>query len=109
VFRLTQHVVRHAAAIGNGVIVRRGSAHFLQEKVRREREAGRSASQAAELVETVDRDHAAFIKKYFDIDWPFRSFYHLMVNSTIGDDAAARTILAVIAAVDAVRVTGGAG
>jgi cytidylate kinase len=83
VFALTQHMVRQAAAIGNGVIVGRGGAYFLkdrpdayhvliyapfEEKVRREREAGRSASQAAELVETVDRDRAAFIKKYFDID-----------------------------------------
>jgi cytidylate kinase len=58
VFRLTQHAVRQAAAIGNAVIVGRGSAYFLkdrpdayhvfiyapfEEKVRREREAGRSA------------------------------------------------------------------
>jgi cytidylate kinase len=90
------------------VIVGRGSAHFLrdradayhvfiyapfEEKVRREREAGKTAAQAAELVETVDHERAAFIKQYFGLEWPCRSLYHLMVNSRIGDEAAVQTIL----------------
>jgi cytidylate kinase len=108
VFVLTERVVREASASGDCVIVGRGSAYFLrdrpdayhvfiyapfEEKVRREREAGRDAAAAAELVETVDADRAAFIKKYFDLDWPYRALYHLMVNSKIGDDAVIGTVL----------------
>lgn len=107
VFALTERVVRHAGDAGDCVIVGRGSAHFLrdrpdayhvfiyapfEEKVRREREAGRNAAQAAELVETVDRDRAAFIKQYFGLEWPCRFLYHLMVNSRIGDEAVVQTI-----------------
>jgi hypothetical protein len=46
----------------------------------------------------VDRDRAAFIKQYFDVDWPTRHFFHLMINSTIGDDAVVQTILNGVAA-----------
>jgi cytidylate kinase len=108
VFTLTQRVVRHAAETGECVIVGRGSAHFLrdrpdayhvfiyapfEEKVRREREAGRDAAQAAELVQTVDGERAAYVKQYFGLEWPCRALYHLMVNSRIGDEAVVRTIL----------------
>jgi cytidylate kinase len=108
VFAFTERVVRRAGDSGDCVIVGRGSAHFLrdrpdayhvfiyapfEEKVRREREAGRNAAQAAELVQTVDRDRAAFIKQYFALEWPCRSLYHLMVNSRIGDEAVIQTTL----------------
>lgn len=108
VFALTERVVRDAADAKDCVIVGRGSARFLrdrpdayhvfiyapfEEKVRREREAGRSAAEAAELVETVDRERAAFIKQYFGLEWPYRSLYHLMVNSRIGEEAAVQTIV----------------
>jgi cytidylate kinase len=108
VHTLTQRVVRRAGETGQCVIVGRGSAHFLrdrpdayhvfiyapfEEKVRREREAGRDAAQAAELVETVDAERAAYIKQYFGLEWPCRALYHLMVNSRIGDEAVVRTIL----------------
>jgi hypothetical protein len=48
---------------------------------------------ARELAETVDRDRAAFIKKYFGLEWPSRHLFHLMVNSGIGEDVAVETIL----------------
>jgi cytidylate kinase len=115
VFILTQHVVRSAAEAGECVIVGRGSARFLrdrtdayhvfvyapfEEKVRREREAGRTAEQAAALVETVDRDRAAFIKQYFSLEWPCRSLFQLMVNSRMGDDAVVETILGAMKAIE---------
>jgi cytidylate kinase len=115
VFALTQRVVRAAAEAGECVIVGRGSAHFLRdrsdachvfiyapvgEKVRREREAGGAAEQAAALVETVDRDRAAFIKQHFSLEWPCRSLFHLMVNSQMGDDAVLETILGGMNALD---------
>src|ERR1700693_3788063 len=105
---LTEDLVRAAAAEGNSVIVGRGSAYYLrdrpdafhvfvyarfEEKVNRLRAMGKSDEEAIQLAETVDRDRAAFIKQYFDVEWPTRQFFHLMVNSTIGDEAVVRTIL----------------
>lgn len=108
----TERVVGHAAAEGSCVIVGRGSAYYLQnrpdafhvfiyapfeEKVRRLKAQGKSESDARHLAETVDRDRAAFIEKYFTIEWPGRDRFHLMLNSKIGEEAAVETILNVIA------------
>lgn len=105
---VAERVVRSAAEAGQCVIVGRGSAYYLQgrgdvfhvfvfapfeEKVRRLQADGKSRSEALHLVETVDRDRAAFIKQYFGVDWPDRTRFHLMVNSTIGVEAAAQSIL----------------
>jgi cytidylate kinase len=96
------------AEAGNCVIVGRGSAMYLQnradafhtfvyatfqERVRRLRAAGESEHKATELAETVDRDRAAFIKQYFNIEWPGRSRFHLMVNSGMGEEVAVKIIL----------------
>lgn len=108
-------VVMTAAKAGNAVIVGRGSAYFLKEradafhvfiyapfeaKVRRLRVEGWSEKEAIKLVETVDPDRAAYIKQYFDIEWPARQFFHLMVNSAMGDEAVVRTILSAVAQFD---------
>jgi Cytidylate kinase-like family len=37
-------------------------------------------------LETVDRERAAFTRKYFSKQWPNHSLYHLTVNSKIGED-----------------------
>ncbi len=104
----TQRTVTNAAKTGNSVIVGRGSAYYLhgrpevfhvfiyapiEEKVRRLRETGKSEAEAIELVETVDRDRAAYIKQYFDLEWPARHLFHLMINSTLGDDRVVQTIV----------------
>lgn len=109
---VAETVVKQAAECGGCVIVGRGSAYYLQprrdafhvfiyaplaEKIRRLRAQGKSESDAAHLAETVDRDRAAFIKQYFGVEWPDRSRFHLMLNSTIGTDAAVQTILDSIA------------
>jgi hypothetical protein len=52
-----------------------------------------SEKEAVELAETVDRDRAQFTKQYFDVEWPGRHRFHLMVNSGMGDDAAVEIIL----------------
>jgi AraC-like DNA-binding protein len=36
----------------------------------------------------------------FDMDWPYRSFDHLMVNSKIGDEATVQTILDGVQAIE---------
>jgi cytidylate kinase len=105
---VTERVVRDAAASGECVIVGRGSVYYLQncpdafhvfvyapleEKVQRLRAEGKSEREAIELAETVDRDRAAFIKQYFGVEWPDRHRFHLMINSAIGEEAAAATVL----------------
>jgi len=115
---ITQRVVLDAAAGGRCVIVGRGSQYFLrerrdayhvfiyapyEEKIRREVEAGRSPEQTRRLVETVDRDRAAFIQTYFAKDWPTRHLYHLMINSKIGDEAVVETVVHGIATQERLR------
>lgn len=105
---VAERVVKGAAQKGECVIVGRGSAYYLQdrhdafhafiyapfqEKVRRLQAGGKSEAEATELAETVDRDRAQFIKRYFDVEWPDRHRFHIMINSTLGDDVAVQTIL----------------
>ena len=89
------------------MIVGRGSAYYLrdrpdvfnvfiyapfEEKVRRLQLQEKSQAEAIQLAESVDRDRAAFIKEYFAVEWPARHFFHLMINSTIGEETAAQLI-----------------
>jgi len=112
---MTSRLVQEIAAAGQCVIVGRGSQYFLHdrddvyhvfvyapypEKIRREREAGRSAAQAKRLVDDTDRDRAAFIRTFFKREWPTRELYHLMVNSQIQDEAAVETIRQAIAVLE---------
>jgi cytidylate kinase len=112
--RATEKLVRGVAAEGRAVIVGRGSAYYLHdcpdalhvfiyapfdEKVRRLQSEGKTQADAIELAETVDRDRSAFIKEHFDLEWPARQFFHLMINSTIGEDTVVQTIVNSLAAV----------
>ena len=105
---VTEQLIRDIAAKGNAVIVGRGSAYYLcdrphayhvfvyapfGEKVHRIESEGKSAVEAADLVHTVDQERTEFIKEHFAIDWPTRQYFHLMVNSTIGEEAAAEMIV----------------
>jgi cytidylate kinase len=106
--RVTEKVVTAAAKEGNCVIVGRGSAYYLQDrtdafhvfvyapfdhKVRRLQQTGKSEAEAIQLAQTVDVDRAAFIKQYFDVDWPARQFFNVMINSAMGDAAVVRVVL----------------
>src|SRR5208337_3202565 len=109
---VVQKILPDIVEAGNCVIVGRGSAYYLgsrpdafhvfiyapfQEKVRRLQSRGKSEKEAIELAETVDRDRADFIKRYFDVDWPGRHCFHLMVNSGMGDEVAVEIILDAVA------------
>ena len=111
--QVTEQLVRTAADEGNAVIVGRGSAYYLhdcedafhvfvyapfEDKVRRLQSEGKSEAEATELVENVDSDRTMFIKEHFGIDWPARQFFHLMVNSMIGEEMAVDIILGGLAA-----------
>jgi cytidylate kinase len=115
IVKLTRSIVHAVAEKGNCVIVGRGSAFFLanrtdafhvfiyapyEDKVRRLVRGGTAPGEAARLVETVDRERADFIRKYFDKEWPCRRLYHLMINSRLGDEAVIQTILNGIATHD---------
>lgn len=112
---VAERLVKRAAEEGNCVIVGRGSAYYLQnrgdafhvfvyapvaEKVRRLQAGGKTEQEAARLIETVDQDRAAFIMRYFGVEWPDRSRFHLMVNSTIGNEVVVETILNSVALFD---------
>ncbi|HZQ92690.1 MAG TPA: cytidylate kinase-like family protein [Terriglobales bacterium] len=112
---MVQQVIENAAKHGECVIVGRGAPYFLRDrsdafhvflfapreyKVRRLMESGQSQEAAEELVDTVDQERAAFIKKYFGKDWPNRHLYHLMINTSMGDELVVETILNSMATVD---------
>ena len=105
--KVSQQLVLAAAEKGNAVIVGRGAAYHLygrpdalhlflyapyQDKVRRLVKTGKTEKEATQLVETVDRERSEYIKKYFDVEWPARHYFHLMINTAIGDEVVAETI-----------------
>ena len=106
--RLFEKVVTDLAGRGPCVIVGRGSPWFLrnrddvlstflyaphEEKLRRMLRRGVSHEEAEDLLERIDRDRAAFVKKYYARTWPQRDLYHLMINTLPGDDAVIEVIL----------------
>ncbi len=48
----------------------------------------------------VDRERIAFVKHYFNADWPTRSLYHLMLNTAVGDGPVMETILSTMRRVE---------
>jgi cytidylate kinase len=119
IVRITQRVVQHAAEKGSSVIVGRGSQQFLknrpdtlrvflyamrEEKVRRLLARGKTQQEAEQLVDTVDRERADFIQRYFHVEWPDRAIYHTMVNTAIGDEGVVKMILGALKTYDT-RVT----
>jgi cytidylate kinase len=105
---MMEEVTGRLAEEGNAVVVGRGAPYFLRdrsdafhvflyapraEKLRRLRADGSSQSEAEELVDAVDRERIAYIKHYFNADWPTRSLYHLMLNTAVGDEPVVQTII----------------
>ncbi len=122
ILKITERVVQHAAGKGHCVIVGRGSQLFLRDrpdtlrvfvyaprddKVRRLLSRGKSEKEAEESVDTVDRERAGFIEKYFHVEWPDRSVYHAMINTAIGDEAVVQMILNLMATFDSTTKGGG--
>jgi len=105
---MMQEVVDGIAREGNAVVVGRGTPYFLRErpdafhvflyapraeKIRRTIADGNTRAEAEDLVDSVDRERAAYIKHYFNADWPTRSLYHLMLNTAVGNEPVIQTIL----------------
>jgi len=108
---LFEKVVTDIAESGNCVIVGRGANWFLRhredafhaflyaphdEKMRRTIAQGETEREATHLLESVDRERAAFIRKYYGKVWPDRSLYNLMINTKVGDDFAIATVLSAV-------------
>jgi cytidylate kinase len=104
---MMQEIMANIAAEGNAVVVGRGSPYFLREredtfrvftyaprdeKIRRLLELGKSQEESEDLVDNVDKERAAYVKHYFNADWPTRSLYHLMINTVIGDENVIATV-----------------
>jgi cytidylate kinase len=113
---MMEGITAKIAEEGNAVVVGRGAPYFLRErgdtfrvflyapqaeKIRRLVASGTDASEAEDLVNTVDGERIAFIKHYFNADWPTRCLYHLMINTGIGDEKVVTTIL------DTIQLLGG--
>lgn len=103
-----EQVMNQIADGGNAVIVGRGAPYFLRErcdtfhvflyapraeKLRRIQDKGVRLQEAEELVDTVDRERILFVKHYFGADWPTRSLYHVMLNTSVGDENVIETVL----------------
>ena len=103
-----EEIMRNIADEGNAVVVGRGAPYFMRgradtfsvftyaphdEKVRRLLKMGKSREEAEDLLQTVDKERIAFVKHYFNADWPTRSLYHIMLNTAVGDGPVIDTIL----------------
>lgn len=112
---LVQQVIEGAAAAGNCVIVGRGAPWFLRgrpdtlsiflyaprtEKTRRLTTRMKDRVEAVELLNRVDSERAAFVKRYFGKEWPLRNLYHAMINTLLGDAACVSIILNLIESVN---------
>ena len=105
---MMQEIMNRIGKEGNAVVVGRGAPYLLREnpdafhvflyaprseKVRRVIEDGHSHQEAVELVDSVDRERIAYVKHYFNADWPTRSLYHVMLNTAVGNEPVVQTIL----------------
>ena len=52
-----------------------------------------SEKEAIEMVDTIDQERAAFVRKYFNAEWPCRRLYHMMLNSDLGLEFVTDAIL----------------
>jgi cytidylate kinase len=105
---MMQEIMNKIGREGNAVVVGRGAPYFLREnpdafhvflyapraeKIRRTIADGHARAEAEELVDAVDLERIAYVKHYFNADWPTRSLYHLMLNTAVGNETVVKTIL----------------
>ncbi len=106
--RLATRIIEDAGEKGHCVIVGRGAPYILRKRAdtfhvfcyaSRESKLERLHSmkiprqEAENLVDAIDSERAAFIKRYFGMTWPTRSLYNLMINTGPGIEAAVEMVL----------------
>jgi cytidylate kinase len=104
---LAARVIREAADIGGCVIVGRGAQCVLRERpdvfhvfvyasiddrVRRLRGRLGDGVAVERIIDSMDRERAAYVRQHFGASWLEPRLYELMVNAAIGEDAAAAAI-----------------
>jgi Cytidylate kinase-like family len=104
---VSELAVNHALSGGPCVVVGRGSQYFLRNrkdvlraflyasrtsKIHRLITAGTSQEKAITDVDTIDRDRAAFVKRYFKLNWPEHYLYDAMFNTEMGDSYVAEML-----------------
>ena len=98
---VSERAVNHALSGGPCVIVGRGSQYFLRNRKdvfrvflyasrtskihRLITAAGTQQEKAITEVDTIDRDRAAFVKRYLRLNWPEYHLYDAMFNTETGD------------------------
>jgi cytidylate kinase len=105
---MMQDIMDRIGREGNAVVVGRGAPYFLREhpdafhvflyapraeKIRRTMQDGHTEAEADEMVDNIDRERMAYVKHYFNADWPTRSLYHMMLNTAVGNDPVIKAIL----------------
>ncbi len=106
---LAHQIIEQKGREGNCVIVGRGGPYILrhredtfrvfvygsrEEKIRRLVKLKMDEKEATEMVDTIDAERAAFVRRYFKAEWPSRHLYHLLLNSDPGIEYATETVLA---------------
>jgi len=104
---VSEQAVNHALAGGPCIIVGRGSQHFLRDrkdvfraflyasrtsKIHRLITHGTPQEKAISDVDTIDGNRAAFIKRYFNLNWPEHHLYDAMFNTERGDSYVAEML-----------------
>lgn len=104
---VSESAVHHALSGGPCVIVGRGSQHFFRHrkdvfraflyasrtsKIHRLITHGTPQEKAITDVDTIDRNRAAFIKKYLKLNWPEHHLYDAMFNTERGDSYVAEML-----------------
>lgn len=110
-----QQVIEKKAQAGNCVIVGRGSPYFLrdradtfrlfvygnrEEKIRRMVRLKMDEREATHMIDTIDAERSAFVRKYFNAEWPCRRLYHMMLSSDQGVQFVVDTAMATIDALE---------
>jgi len=108
---LAHRLIEEKAREGSCVIVGRGAPYILRdhpdtfrifvygsrdEKIKRMLRLKMSEKEATEMVDTIDHERAAFVRKYFNAEWPCRRLYHMMLNSDLGLEFVSDTVLNVM-------------
>lgn len=99
---VSELAVNHALSGGPCVIVGRGSQYFLRNredvfriflyasrdyKIHRLICNGTPERDAIEQIDTIDRDRAAFVKKYLRLNWPGRHLFNAMFSTEMGESS----------------------
>jgi hypothetical protein len=105
---VSELAVNRALSGGPCVIVGRGSQYFLRDrkdvyrvflyasrpaKIHRLIMGGVSQEKATMDVDTIDKDRAAFVKRYLKLNWPERHLYNVMFNTETGNSFVAEMLV----------------